>query len=107
MKYYFEYISGFQLVRLQQEPGAVAYSFTSMLTTWLKLYHPVEFYAAYLSMQSLEDLVRYIPLVRKEGIDVEVPDINISNLDFTPNGNTILFGLGSIKGVRFIYTLYQ
>lgn len=98
MKYYFEYISGFSSYAFNKS-HAVAYSFTSMLTTWLKLYHPVEFYAAYLSMQSLEDLVRYIPLVRKEGIDVEVPDINISNLDFTPNGNTILFGLGSIKGV--------
>lgn len=98
MKDYFELIQGFSSY-LFNKSHAVAYSFTSMLTTWLKLYHPVEFYAAYLSMQSLEDLVRYIPLVRKEGIDVEVPDINISNLDFTPNGNTILFGLGSIKGV--------
>jgi len=98
MKDYFELIQGYSSY-LFNKSHAVAYSFTSMLTTWLKLYHPVEFYAAYLSMQSLEDLVRYIPLVRKEGIDVEVPDINISNLDFTPNGNTILFGLGSIKGV--------
>ena len=98
MKYYFEYISGFSSYAFNKS-HAVAYSFTSMLTTWLKLYHPVEFFAAYLSMQSLEDLIRYIPLVRKEGIDVEVPDINVSNLDFTPNGNTILFGLGSIKGV--------
>lgn len=98
MKDYFELIQGFSSY-LFNKSHAVAYSFTSMITTWLKLYHPVEFFAAYLSMQSLEDLVRYIPLVRKEGIDVEVPDINVSNLDFTPNGNTILFGLGSIKGV--------
>lgn len=98
MEDYFETIQGYSNY-LFNKSHAVAYSFTSMLTTWLKLYHPVEFFAAYLSMQSLEDLVRYIPLVRKEGIDVEVPDINVSNLDFTPNGNTILFGLGSIKGV--------
>ena len=98
MNDYFDYIMGFASYAFNRS-HAVAYSFTSMLTTWLKLYHPVEFFAAYLSMQSLEDLVRYIPLVRKEGIDVEVPDINVSNLDFTPNGNTILFGLGSIKGV--------
>ena len=98
MNYYFDYISGFSSYAFNRS-HAVAYSFISMLTTWLKIYHPVEFFAAYLSMQSLEDLVRYIPLVRKEGIDVEVPDINVSNLDFTPNGNTILFGLGSIKGV--------
>ena len=98
MNYYFDYISGFSSYAFNRS-HAVAYSFISMLTTWLKLYHPVEFFAAYLSMQSLEDLVRYIPLVRKEGIDVEVPDINVSNLDFTPNGNTILFGLGSVKGV--------
>lgn len=98
MNDYFDYIMGFASYAFNRS-HAVAYSFTSMLTTWLKLYYPVEFFAAYLSMQSLEDLVRYIPLVRKEGIDVEVPDINVSNLDFTPNGNTILFGLGSIKGV--------
>lgn len=78
---------------------AVAYSFISMLTTWLKLYYPVEFYSAFLSMQATEDLLRYIPMIRKEGIDVKVPDINISNIDFTPDGDNILFGLGSIKGV--------
>ena len=98
MKDYFELIQGFSSY-LFNKSHAVAYSFTSMLTTWLKLYYPVEFYSAFLSMQATEDLLRYIPMIRKEGIDVKVPDINISNRDFTPDGNNILFGLGSIKGV--------
>lgn len=98
MKYYFEYISGFSSYAFNRS-HAVAYSFISMLTTWLKLYYPVEFYSAFLSMQATEDLLRYIPMIRKEGIDVKVPDVNISNIDFTPDGNNILFGLGSIKGV--------
>nr|DAG00522.1 MAG TPA: DNA polymerase III subunit alpha [Myoviridae sp. ctJ2i1] len=98
MKDYFELIQGYSSY-LFNKSHAVAYSFTSMLTTWLKLYYPVEFYSAFLSMQATEDLLRYIPMIRKEGIDVKVPDINISNRDFTPDGNNILFGLGSIKGV--------
>ena len=98
MKYYFEYISGFSSYAFNKS-HAVAYSFISMLITWLKLYHPVEFYSAFLSMQATEDLLRYIPMIRKEGIDVKVPNVNISNTDFTPDGSNILFGLGSIKGV--------
>ena len=98
MNDYFDAIMGFVSYAFNKS-HAVAYSFTSMLTTWLKLYYPVEFYSAFLSMQATEDLLRYIPMIRKEGIDVKVPDINISNRDFTPDGNNILFGLGSIKGV--------
>ena len=98
MKDYFELIQGYSSY-LFNKSHAVAYSFISMLTTWLKLYHPVEFYSAFLSMQATEDLLRYIPMIRKEGIDVKVPNVNISNTDFTPDGSNILFGLGSIKGV--------
>lgn len=98
MKDYFELIQGYSSY-LFNKSHAVAYSFISMLTTWLKLYHPVEFYSAFLSMQATEDLLRYIPMIRKEGIDVKVPNVNISNTDFTPDGSNILFGIGSIKGV--------
>lgn len=98
MNYYFDYISGFSSYAFNKS-HAVAYSFMSMLTTWLKIYYPVQFYSAFLSMQDVEDLLRYIPMIRKEGIDVKVPEINSSDIDFTPNGNSILFGLGSIKGV--------
>ena len=98
MNYYFDYISGFSSYAFNKS-HAVAYSFMSMLTTWLKIYYPVQFYSAFLSMQAVEDLLRYIPMIRKEGIDVKVPEINSSDIDFTPNGNSILFGLGSIKGV--------
>ena len=98
MKDYFELIQGYSSY-LFNKSHAVAYSFISMLTTWLKLYYPVEFYSAFLSMQATEDLLRYIPMIRKEGIDVKVPNVNISNTDFTPDGSNILFGLGSIKGV--------
>lgn len=98
MKDYFELIQGYSSY-LFNKSHAVAYSFISMLTTWLKLYYPVEFYSAFLSMQATEDLLRYIPMIRKEGIDVKVPNVNISNTDFTPDGSNILFGFGSIKGV--------
>lgn len=98
MNDYFDYIMGFASYAFNRS-HAVAYSFISMLTTWLKLYHPIEFYSAFLSMQATEDLLRYIPMIRKEGIDVKVPNVNISNTDFTPDGSNILFGLGSIKGV--------
>lgn len=95
---YFESIQNF-CSYLFNKSHAVAYSFTSILMAWLKIYYPVQFYSAFLSMQAVEDLLRYIPMIRKEGIDVKVPEINSSDIDFTPNGNSILFGLGSIKGV--------
>lgn len=81
---------------------AACYSYITLLTAYLKRYYPVDFFASVLSVQDDEKKrVKYIPVVEDMGLQVELPDINISNKDFTPlpENFKILYGLGSIKGV--------
>lgn len=80
---------------------SVSYSYISVLTAYLKCYYPVEFMAAVLSIQSDDKIDRFAKVCQDEGIDIITPDINISDKDFTPDGenNRIYYGLSSIKGV--------
>lgn len=82
----------------------VAYSYLSYYTAYLKYYHPTEYMAAVLSMQSDDEKIqKYIKVAESEGIQVKVPDINLSEASFTPivvnDNKAILYGLASIKGV--------
>lgn len=81
---------------------AACYSYITLLTAYLKKYHPVEFFANVFSIQDDEDKrAKYIKIAEKMGIEIKTPDINKSNRDFTPllEEQTILYGLGSVKGV--------
>lgn len=81
---------------------AACYTYITALTAWLKRYYPVEFMAALLSMEEAEDKSkRYINETEAMGISISVPNVNISEKDFTPitERKEILFGLGSVKGV--------
>lgn len=78
------------------------YTYISILMAWLKYYHPVEFWAAVLSMQETEEKKeKYINICEQDDIKVLIPDINISEANFTPNKDkkTIYYGLSSIKGL--------
>ena len=46
-----------------------------------------------------EKVVKYINEARGMGITVLPPDVNSSDLDFTPVGEAIRFGLRAIKNV--------
>lgn len=81
---------------------AACYSYITLLTAYLKKYYPVEFFAAVFSIQDSEEKrAKYIGIAESMGITITTPDINISGEEFTPiaDKNTILYGLGSIKGV--------
>ena len=80
---------------------AVAYSFISYRTAWLKAYYPAEFYTALLnsSLNDQDDLVKYIHSARELEIPLLPPDINRSGSRFTLDNGTIIFGLAGIKGV--------
>lgn len=84
---------------------ATSYSLLTCITMWLKYYYPCEFMAAVLSLTGDEDKrTSYITLTEKElGIPITVPDINISDVNFTPvienNTYKIVFGLSSIKAL--------
>lgn len=79
---------------------AACYSYITVLTAYFKTYYPAKFMAALLSMQDSADKIdQYVKIARQMGIPILTPDINISNKDFVENNGSILYGLGSIKGV--------
>ncbi len=80
---------------------ACAYALLAYQTAWLKTHYPVEFMAAMLTSETgnTEKVVKYINEARSMGITVLPPDVNSSDLDFTPVGDDIRFGLAAIKNV--------
>lgn len=78
---------------------AASYSVLGLLSAWLKVYYPTQFWAAALTMADNEKKERYLSLLHRIGIEVTVPDINVSDEDFSVDGNVIKYGLLGIKGV--------
>ncbi|MBF2098365.1 MAG: DNA polymerase III subunit alpha [Gloeomargaritaceae cyanobacterium C42_A2020_066] len=80
---------------------STAYGYITYQTAYLKANYPVEYMAALLSSQigSQDKLQRYIAVCQGMGIEVEPPDINRSEVDFTPLEHHILFGLMAVRNV--------
>lgn len=78
-----------------------AYALLAYQTAWLKTHYPVEFMAAMLTSETgnTDKVVKYINEARSMGIIVLPPDVNSSDVDFTPVGDQIRFGLRAIKNV--------
>jgi DNA polymerase-3 subunit alpha len=79
---------------------AAAYALISWQTAYLKAHHPAEFFAANMTHEGgIEKIGALLMDAKDHGIACKVPDVNLSGRAFTPAGKSILFGLGSIKGV--------
>src|SRR6267378_1672231 len=80
---------------------SAAYALLAYHTAYLKTRYPVEFMAALLTSVTgnTDDVVKYINECREMGIAVEAPDINVSDANFTPHGESIRFGLAAVKNV--------
>ena len=80
---------------------AAAYAVVAYQTAYLKYYHPVEFMAALLTsvIDNSGKVNEYIYSCRTMGIGILPPDINHGMAGFSVSGNSILYGLASIKGV--------
>ncbi len=80
---------------------ACAYALLAYQTAYLKTHYPVEFMAALLTSEAgnTDKVVKYINEARGMGITVLPPDVNESDLYFTPVGEAIRFGLAAIKNV--------
>src|SRR6201987_1451282 len=80
---------------------SAAYALLAYHTAYLNTHYPVEFMAALLTSVtgSTDDVVKYINECREMGIAVEAPDINVSDANFTPHGESIRFGLAAVKNV--------
>ena len=78
-----------------------AYALLAYQTAYLKTHYPVEFMAALLTSETgnAEKQVKYINEARGMGISILPPDVNESDLYFTPVGDAIRFGFAAIKNV--------
>src|ERR1700704_2070614 len=78
-----------------------AYALLAYQTAYLKTHYPVEFMAALLTSETgnTEKAVKYINEARGMSISILPPDVNESDLYFTPVGEAIRFGLAAIKNV--------
>ena len=81
---------------------SMCYASLTYATAYYKCHYPEVFYCATLnSLTSNPDRMRLtIKDAKENGVQVLPPDINLSNVDWTPVGkNQIAFGLGAIKGI--------
>src|ERR1043166_9631268 len=84
---------------------SAAYAYLAYVTAYLKTHYPLEFMSALLTSETGNTAkgVKYINECREMHIRVLAPDVNSSDLDFTPvlsgPDEGIRFGLGAIKNV--------
>jgi DNA polymerase-3 subunit alpha len=80
---------------------STAYAYVTYQTAYLKANYPVEYMAALLtaSSNSQDKVEKYIETCHLIGIVVEKPNVNCSQVDFTPVGDKILFGLSAVRNL--------
>jgi DNA polymerase-3 subunit alpha len=80
---------------------ACGYAFVAYQTAYLKTHHPVEYMAALLtSVKDDKDKKPfYLNACRLMGIQVLPPDVNASDMDFTPTDGDIRYGLSAVRNV--------
>lgn len=81
---------------------SAAYALVAYQTAWLKAHYPAAFMAAVMSsdMDNTDKVVTFIDECAQMKLNVLPPAINTSSYQFTVADNqTILYGLGAIKGV--------
>jgi DNA polymerase-3 subunit alpha len=78
-----------------------AYALLAYQTAYMKTHYPVEFMAALLTSEAgnTDKTVKYINEARGMSIAILPPDVNESDLYFTPVGEAIRFGMAAIKNV--------
>jgi DNA polymerase-3 subunit alpha len=80
---------------------ACAYSFVAYRTAYLKCHYPTEYFSALMTsmMDSADKISLYTAECKKSGIKILPPSINHSFMGFTPDGDTIRFGLLAVKNL--------
>ena len=80
---------------------STAYGAVTYQTAYLKAHFPVAYMAALLTVNagSADKVQRYISNCNAMGIEVMPPDVNASRIDFTPQGDRILFGLSAVRNL--------
>ena len=80
---------------------AAAYAVIAYQTGWLKANHPVEFFAASMSLDisNTDKLAVFYQDAKRAGVKVAPPDINRSGADFEVEDAAVLYALGAIRNV--------
>ncbi|HSG80228.1 MAG TPA: DNA polymerase III subunit alpha, partial [Acidimicrobiia bacterium] len=80
---------------------AAGYALVAYQTAWLKVHHPAEYMAALLtsSKRDKDRTAIYLNECRTMGVNVLVPDVNRSEIDFVAREGEIPFGLSAIRNV--------
>ncbi|HEV3474941.1 MAG TPA: DNA polymerase III subunit alpha, partial [Actinomycetota bacterium] len=80
---------------------ACGYAMISYQTAYLKAHHPVEYMSALLtSVKDDKDKKPfYLNACRLMEITVLPPDVNASDIDFTPRGEEVRYGLSAVRNV--------
>jgi len=99
----FELMEGFAQYGFNKSHSA-AYAILAYHTAWLKAHYPIEFSTAALTMEqesssSVDEILKFKPMLEKLKIRLLPPHINKSRRTFTISEEGILFGLGAVKAV--------
>ena len=82
---------------------SVAYSIIACSMAYLKAYYPLEFYSAILETSSSTNDTKfneYVSEMRKRGIKIVSPNINLSQKEFIVKDDTLLYPLSAIHGIN-------
>ncbi len=80
---------------------SAAYALVAYQTAWLKAHYPAEYMAALLTAvkRDKDRTALYLHECRQMGIRVLVPDVNLSDVDFSAVGGDITFGMSAVRNV--------
>ena len=80
---------------------SAAYALVAYQTAYLKAHYPLCYMAALLSyeMGKAEEVMKYVAVCRRMGIEVLPPDVNASGVSFGIEGEGIRYGLAAVKNV--------
>ena len=80
---------------------SLAYAGITYQTAYLKAHYPAQYMSALLTSNAdkIESVQKYLAACHQMNLNIALPDINQSDIHFTPEGNRILFGLSAIKGL--------
>ena len=80
---------------------AACYAVVAYQTAYLKTYYPVEFMAALMTsvVDNTDKVAGYIYACRQMNIQMLLPDVNTSDMEFSVEDNAIRFGLSAVKSL--------
>ncbi len=83
---------------------SAAYALVAYQTLWMKVHYPAEFLAAMMTgdCDNKDKIVAYVAELKRIGIKIEPPDVNLCHYDFTVSDDgRVIYGLCAISGIGY------